>query len=87
MVITLGQYFWDIIAILITLHSLHDNFDTTIASFLEIYDKRNEQIQSILQSKNTKNISKQVTGRDAGNLAMTFRDKKPKRKANSNKKC
>ena len=48
---------WDIIAIVIAHNSLHDDFDTSIASFLEISDKTINQIKNILQSKEAKNIT------------------------------
>ena len=85
---TPGRDLWDTIAIVIALDSLHDNFDMTNTSLLEAGDKTIDQIQSILQSKKAKNISKRVNG-GTGNLAMIFRDSSntPKRKANSYKKC
>ena len=84
---TLGQDLWDTIAIVIALDSLHEDFDTTTASLLETGDKTIDQIQSILQSKEAKNLSKRATG-GTGDLAMAFRDKSgPKRKANSDDEC
>ena len=84
---TPGQDLWDTIAIVIALDSLHKDFDTTTASLLETGDKTIDQIQSILQSKEAKNLSKQATG-STGNLAMAFRDKSgSKKKANSNDEC
>lgn len=84
---TPGRNLWDTIAIVIALDSLHKDFDTITASLLETGNKTIDQIQSILQSKVTKNLSKRVT-RGTGNQAMAFRDKeKPKRKANSDDKC
>ncbi len=80
---TPGRDLWDIIVIFITLDYLHEDFDTTTASLLETGDKMIDEIQSILQSKEAKNLSKQATG-DTGDLAMAFRDKGPKKKANSN---
>lgn len=53
---------WDTITIMITLNSLHKDFDTTTASLLETENKPIDQIQSILQSKEVKNLSKQVIG-------------------------
>lgn len=73
--------------IMIVLDSLYKNFNTTIASFLEIEDKMIEQIESILQSENANNISKQAIRGGASNLVMTFRNKGPKIKANNNDKC
>lgn len=58
---------------MIAIDSLYDNFDMTNSSLLEANDKIIDQIQSILQSKETKNISKQVT-EGTGDLAMVFRD-------------
>lgn len=85
---TLGQDLWDMIAIVIALDSLHEDFDTTTASLLEAGDKTIDQIQSILQSKEAKNISKRATGGGTGNLAMAFRDNNaPKGKANSHEEC
>ena len=55
---TLGQDLWDMIAIVIALDSLYDNFNTTTANLLEVGNKTIDQIQSILQSKKAKNISK-----------------------------
>ena len=86
---TPGQDLWDTIAILIALDTLHDNFDTTTASLLETGDKIINQIQSILQSKQVKNISKQTTGvvRD---LAMSYKQNNNyslKKKAHPNEKC
>lgn len=84
---TPGRDFWDTIAIVIALDTLHNDFDTTTASLLEMGDKTIDQIQSNLQLKKAKNISKRTT--DAvGDLAMAFRDNgAPKRKANSNEEC
>lgn len=84
---TRGRDLWSTIAIVIVFYSLHKDFDTTIISLLKIDDKTINQIESILQSKNAKNISKQATKEAANNLAMTFRDKRPKKKVNSNNKC
>ena len=85
---TPGRDLWDTIAIVIALDSLHEDFDTTTASLLETGDKTIDQIQSILQSKEAKNISKRATGEGVGNLAMAFRNNNaPKRKANSHEEC
>lgn len=82
--ITQGQDLWDTIAIVIALDSLHKNFDTITVSLLEIGDKTIDQIQSILQSKEAKNISKQATGKGISNHAMAFRNNNAlKKKANS----
>ena len=84
---TPGQDLWDTITIVIALDSLHEDFDTTTTSLLEIGDKTIDQIQSILQLKEAKNLSKRATG-GTGNLAITFKDKNgPKRKANNNNEC
>ena len=84
---TPGRDLWDTIAIVIALDSLHKDFDTTTASLLETVDKTIDQIQSIFQSKEAKNLSKQATG-GTGDLAMAFRDKSgPKKKANSDDEC
>lgn len=72
--------------IVVALDSLHEDFDTTTASPLKAGDKTIDQIQSIFQLKEVKNLSKRATG-DTGDLAMTFRDKSPRRKANSNEEC
>ncbi len=79
---TPGQDLWDIIAIVIALDSLYKDFDTTTASLLETGDKTIDKIQRIFRSHEAKNLSKQAT-RDTGDLAMAFRDKGPKTKANS----
>lgn len=88
--ITPGRDLWDTIAIVIALESLHRDFDTTTASLLETGDKSIDEIQSILQSKEAKNLSKRATG-DTGDLAMAFRDRdrgaSSKRKANSDDEC
>ena len=84
--ITPGRDLWDTIAIVIAFDSLHQDFDTTTASLLETGDKSIDEIQSIFQSKEAKNLSKRATG-DARDLAMAFRDKGSKRKANSNDEC
>lgn len=86
MVITPNRDLWNTITIVITLDSMHENFDTTNASLLKAGNKTIDQIQSILQLKEAKNLSKQASG-DTSNLAMAFRDKRPKMKANSNNKC
>ena len=83
-----NQDFWDTIAIVIDLNTLHNDFETTTTSLLEIGDKLIDKIQSILQSKKAKNISK-CTTKGTGKLAMTFRNNinSFKRKANNNEKC
>lgn len=78
--------FWDSIAIVIALDFLHKDLDTTTTSLLETGDEMIDQIQSILQSKEARNISKRATGEGIDNLAMAFRNNNaPKRKANSHK--
>ena len=83
---TPGRDLWETIAIVIALNSLHNNFDTTTASLLETREKTIDKIQIILQSKKTKNLSKQATG-NTRDLTMAFRDKSPKRKANNDDEC
>lgn len=87
---TPGWNLWDRIAIVIALNSLHKDFDTTTASLIETDDKMIDEIQSILQSKEAKNISKQVIG-NKGDLAMVFRDgdssTAPKKMIHSYKEC
>lgn len=58
MIMILNQVFWDMIAIVLTLNFLYEDFDTTIVSLLETDDKTIDKIQSILQSKKVKNFSK-----------------------------
>lgn len=82
---TSGWDLWNIIAIVIGLNLLYEDFDKTTTSLLGIGNKIINQIQSILQSKEAKNLSKYAI-RDTGNLAMAFKDKSPKKKANSNDK-
>lgn len=89
---TPGRDLWDIIAIVIALDTLHDDFETTTTSLLESGDKTIDQIQSILQSREAKNISKRTTGA-VGDLAMSLRNNNnyyqngTKRKANSDEEC
>lgn len=76
------------VAILITFNSLHKDFDTSMASLLEANDKTIDQIQSILQSIDAKNISKGAIEDGTSNLAMAFKDKNTlKKKANSDDEC
>lgn len=70
---TPGRDLWDTIAIVIALDSLHDDFNTTTASLFDTGDKTIDQIQSILHSKDAKNISKRKKGA-VGDLAMSFRN-------------
>ena len=59
---TLNRDLWDMIAIVIALDSLHKDFDTTTANLLETDNMTIDQIQSILQSKEAKNLSKHAIG-------------------------
>ena len=78
---TPGQDLWDTIIIVIALDTLHDDFDTVTTSLLKSRNKTIDQIQSILQSKEAKNISKRTT-KVTSNLAIAFRDSNsPKKKA------
>lgn len=70
------QGLWNTIAIVIMLNSLDKNFDTTIASHLEADDKLVYQIRSIFQSREAKNLSKQIFG-VSRDLAIAFRDQCP----------
>lgn len=63
------------IAIVIAFDSLYKDFDITTTSLLEVGDKKIDQIQSILQSKNAKNISQWAIRGGIDNLAIAFRDK------------
>lgn len=84
MVITLEQDLWHTIAIMIALDSLQKDFDITTTSLLETGDKTIDQIQSILQLKEAKNLGKRVT-KSIRDLVIAFLDKK--KKANTNNKC
>lgn len=65
---------------------LYNNFDTITASLLKTRDKLINKIQSILQSKKVKNISKCITERTE-ELAMAFKNNNnPKQKAFNHKK-
>lgn len=48
MTITLGQDFWDIIAIVIALNMLYNDFNTIATNLFKSEDKIIEQIQNIL---------------------------------------
>lgn len=61
-------------AIVIALDLLYQDFDPTITSLLETNEKSIYKIQSILQSKKAKNLSKQAI-EVVANLAMAFKDK------------
>lgn len=82
----LGQNFWDMIAIVIALYFLYEDFNTTTTSLLEKSNKTINQIQSIFQSKEVKNPSKRAI-EDTKDLAIAFRDKGPKKKARSDNEC
>lgn len=58
-VIIIRHDFFNIIIIVIILHILYNNFEITIASMLKTRDKTIEEIQSIIQSKQTKYKAKQ----------------------------
>ena len=73
MAIALGCDPWDTIVIVIALNTIHNDFDSIIANFLEVGDKSIDQIQIILQSKKAKNISKQSTG-VVTKMAMLFKN-------------
>ena len=80
---------WDSIAIVVTVDSLHDNFETTTTSMLEQGDKTIDEIQQILTSAEAKFISKRATG-VTGDLAMMSQGRNSsgmKRKATSEDKC
>lgn len=78
---------WDIIAIVVALDSLHNNFETTTTSILEQGDKTIDEIQQILASVKAKFISKRAT-KVTGDLAMMFRRRNSERqKASSDNKC
>lgn len=87
MAITWERNLWGTMAVVITLSLFHEDFNTTTTSLLETSDKTINQIQNVLQSKKAKNISKKPTGRGTGNFAIVFRDKKFKKKTNSNNNC
>ena len=81
---TPNQDFWDTIVIVIALDFLHQDFDITTASLLETGDKTINKIQSIIQSKKAKNLSKRATG-NTGKLAIAFRGKgAPGKRKNTN---
>lgn len=59
-----------------------------MASLLETSNMTVDQIQSIIQFKKIKNISKQVTEGGIGNFVMAFREKNiSKRKMNHDDEC
>lgn len=65
------------IAIIINFNILYANFNITITSFLETDNKTVNKIQSILQSKKTKNINRQANKKII-KLAITFKNNKRK---------
>lgn len=73
----------------IALNTLHQNFNTIMVSFLKTKNKTIDKIQSILQSKKAKNISKHAI-KVTKNLVMAFKDRNNtnffEEKVNSNKK-
>lgn len=75
-----GQNLWNIITIIIAFDLLYEDFDITIAGLLEMDNKTIDQIQSILQLKKVKNLSKQAIG-STSNLAIAFRDKNGSKKS------
>lgn len=77
---TEGRDPFETIAIVIALDTLHDYFDTTIASMLETGNKSIDEIFTIIQSKEAKLKSKRAIG-NKGDAAMAFRAPPPKRKA------
>lgn len=77
--ITSGHDLYNTFAIVISLDTLDDNFDITTTSLLEIGNMIIDQIQSILQSKEAKNLSKQSI-RAVRDIAMTFRDNYSRKK-------
>lgn len=81
---------WDTITIVIALDTQYNNFDTTTTSLLKTSNKTIDQIQSILQLKEAKTLSKRFTGA-VKDIAMVFRDnysgkKKATTKAITNKR-
>lgn len=88
--ITQSRDFWNTISIIIAFKSLHQDFDIITANLLKMGNKSINEIQSILQLKEVKNLKKQANG-DNGDLAMVFIDKdrgiSSKRKINSNNEC
>lgn len=81
---TSGHDLCNTFAIVISLDTLHNNFDTTTTSLLEIGNMIIDQIQNILQSKETKNLSKQSI-RAVRDIAMTFRDNYSRKKKGTTK--
>ena len=84
----LGRDLWDTIAIVIALDTFHDNFETTTSSLLKSGNKTIDQMQSILQLKEAKNISKR-TIEAVEDLAILLKNNNQgqKRKATSENKC
>lgn len=89
-IITSSCNLCNIIAIVILLDSLDENFDIITTSLQEIENKTIDQILSILQFKEVKDFSKQVT-KNIEDLAMAFREKNggvsSKKKPNSYNEC
>lgn len=70
--ITPGKNIWDIIAIVVALNSLYNDFEPIIASMLESKEKSIEEIYQILASAKAKLKSIRVT-RIISDLAMILR--------------
>lgn len=70
---TLGRISLNIIVIVIVLDILPNNFDLTSTSLLKVGDKSIDQIRSILQLRETKNISKRFI-RVVTNTAISFKN-------------
>lgn len=70
---TSKQDFQDIVVIIIALDLLYNNFNITTTSLLKFRDKTINQIQSILQSRKAKNISK-YTIKAMEDLVIVFKD-------------
>ena len=83
---TEGRDLFDIIAIVIALDTLHNDFDTTTASMLETGGKSIDEIFTIIQSKEAKFKSKRATG-NIGDATMAFHAPSPKRKATYDDLC
>ena len=83
---TEGKDLFDTIAIVITLDMLHNDFDISTASMLEMGNKSIDKIFTIIQSKEAKFKSKRATG-NISDAAMAFRAPPPKRKATYDDLC
>lgn len=76
---TLGQDFWDTIVIIIALDSLYNDFNIINVNLLKIKNEIINQIQSMLQLKKAKNISKQ-TIKVVKDLIIAFKNNNNSRK-------